>query len=488
MVLPRSDTIVAAATPRGVSALAVVRLSGPDACAIAGKVFRGADLADVASHTVHVGFARTADGTDIDQVVATVFRAPSTPTGEDIVEFSCHGGSASADAITEQLVRAGARPAGPGEFTERAFVNGKMDLAQAEAVAELIHARSSRAHRVSLSHLKGQYSRVLDELRGELLDLLSLLELELDFSDEDVEFADRARLEALLERGFVLVDELIGSYRFGRAVRDGIVVAIGGKPNAGKSTLLNALVGYERAIVSEVPGTTRDEVEAEVEFDGWRLLFVDTAGLRETVDTVEAEGVRRARHRFAQSDILLYVIDATLPQDEAERVDLERIASDHPDLHVVVVANKMDLWSAGGQQDADGKQDGWDQHGDQGKQGVKDQLGEGSLRSDLQISALKAQTDGSVAESVLRHLVDLVASGSEQVEEHRVVTSERHRDHLRRTKDALGRAIDGMKQGRSADLVAADLRAALDEIGMITGRITNDDVLGQIFSRFCIGK
>jgi len=482
MALSDMDTIVAAATPRGVSALAVVRLSGDAALIIADRVFSGS-LSDVPSHTAHVGFVGDESGDSIDQVVATVFRAPASATGEDIVEFTCHGGSLAADALISALTASGARPAGPGEFTQRAFVNGKMDLTQAEAVADLIHARSSRAHRVSVSHLKGEYSRLLEAIREELLELVSLLELELDFSDEDVEFADRARLEALLEKGTGLIDELVGSFRFGRAVSDGITVAIGGKPNAGKSTLLNALLGFDRTIVSDIPGTTRDEVEAELEYDGWRLRFVDTAGIRETSDRIEAEGVRRARERFTRSDVLIYLFDATAEADPEEAAFLDGLHRDYPDLLVLRYTNKADLVSDGP------SGTGGSVSGDASPPEAAsfDSGLVGSVSSEW-ISATEAMRDAPMAERILRSIVEPISRSDTQAQEHRVVTSERHRTHLKRAQEALHRARSGLEGGLGGDRISADIRSALDEIGMITGRITNEDVLDQIFSRFCIGK
>src|SRR5690606_20435507 len=315
---PAADTIAAIATARGRAALAIVRLSGPEAVTIADRHLPARSLAEAASHTAHVGFFTTPDGERLDQVVATLFRAPRSATGEDVVEISCHGGDVAPQRILRALLDGGARLARPGEFTERAFLNGKLDLAQAEAVAELIHAQSSLAHRVSLNHLQGRYSDAVGVARDELLQTCALVELELDFAEEDVEFADRAQLERLLDRTAHLLDRLLGSYRLGTLVRDGVRVVIGGRPNAGKSTLLNALVGRDRAIVSPTPGTTRDEIEAEAEIGGLSFRFVDTAGLRETEDAVEAEGVRRAHAAIERSDALLYVYDLTRGLDDEE--------------------------------------------------------------------------------------------------------------------------------------------------------------------------
>ncbi|MFQ5572093.1 MAG: tRNA uridine-5-carboxymethylaminomethyl(34) synthesis GTPase MnmE, partial [Rhodothermales bacterium] len=281
-----ADTIAALATARGRAALAIVRVSGSEAVSLVAACFRGRDLNMVDSHTAQVGFLLAPNGTEIDQVVVTVFRAPRSATGEDVVEISCHGGDFASALILESLLHHGARLAEPGEFTQRAFLNGKIDLAQAEAVADLIHASSSLAHRVSLAHLQGRYSDWLGRLRDELLELCAFIELELDFSEEDVEFADRERLERLLAHSERFLTDLLDSYRIGELLRDGVCVVIGGRPNAGKSTLLNALVGRDRAIVSPTPGTTRDEIEAEAEIEGLRFRFVDTAGLRDTSDAV----------------------------------------------------------------------------------------------------------------------------------------------------------------------------------------------------------
>ena len=305
-----SDTIVARATPRGASALSIVRLSGANAIPLVDSVFNGKALSEQASHTAHVGFL-SGDAGLVDQVVCTLFRAPNTVTGEDVVEISCHGGDVASDAVLRLMIARGALHAAPGEFTQRAFLNGKIDLAQAESIAELIHAQSERASRVSLSHLKGRYSEELSSIRQDLLDLLTLIELELDFSEEDVAFADRKRLQDLLDGAHSKLVSMTGSFRFGTALAQGIRVVIVGKPNAGKSTLLNALLGYDRAIVSEIPGTTRDEIESHVEYDGVRYTFVDTAGRRETDNVVEAEGVRRSHAAEASADLLLELIDAS---------------------------------------------------------------------------------------------------------------------------------------------------------------------------------
>lgn len=454
-----SDTIAAIATARGRAALAVVRLSGPSAINIAAACFRGGDLSAAASHTAHVGYVTGMQEADIDQVVVTIFRAPRSVTGEDVVEISCHGGDFAAQMILERLLSAGARMADPGEFTQRSFVNGKMDLAQAEAVADLIHASSSLAHRVSLSHLQGRYSDVLAELRDELLELAAFIELELDFSDEDVEFADRDRLERLLTECERLLSELLDSYRLGSRLRDGVRVVIGGRPNAGKSTLLNALLGRDRAIVSSTPGTTRDEIEAEAEIGGVLYRFVDTAGLRETADAVEAEGVRRAEQSIERSDVLIYVYDMCIGLAGAEHSFLKEVRERQAQLPVILVANKRDLAN-----------------------------GAATPADALKLSAVR----GAVEESEMAPLVDrlrsIVSDSLSEADASHVVTNQRHRQHLRRSLDAVRSAAHALQAGGSGDTLALDLRMALHEIGAITGEITNEDVLDQIFSRFCIGK
>ncbi|MEM1125109.1 MAG: tRNA uridine-5-carboxymethylaminomethyl(34) synthesis GTPase MnmE [Bacteroidota bacterium] len=463
--MTKTDTIAALATARGVAALALVRTSGPEAVSVVNRCFRGPDLTAVASHTAHVGYLQAADGRDLDQVVVTVFRAPRTATGEDVVEVSCHGGTLAPLLILESLLDHGARMAAPGEFTQRAFLNGKLDLAQAEAVADLIHAGSTQAHRVSLSQLQGRYSAVIGQLRDELLELAAFVELELDFAEEDVEFADRERLVRLLDGAEALLTDLLASVRTGEVLRDGVRVVIGGRPNAGKSTLLNALLGQERAIVSEVPGTTRDEIEAEMELRGVRVRFVDTAGLRATADAIEAEGVRRAQRSIAASDVLVYVYDRTQGLDADERTFLANVQADRPDLAVVLVANKADLPAA-----------------------VEAPGTEVLARAHLALSAQVAQREAAVLRPLQDTVLDVVAADLSRAEASPVVMNQRHRHHLHHALDAVQRAQAALAAGHGGDTLALDLRAALHELGAITGAITTEDVLDQIFSRFCIGK
>lgn len=453
------DTIVARATARGIAAIAMIRLSGQKAFHIAEKCFERSDLGEMNSHTAHVGFIHTPGGEEIDKVVVTIYKAPNTVTGENVVEITCHGGDYVSHRILNALVESGARPAEPGEFTQRAFLNGKMDLAQAEAVGEIIHAGSRRAQDISLAHLKGSYSILLTDLRQEMLDLCAFVELELDFAEEDVEFADRNRLVDLLHRSKDILGRLLGSYRYGAAVRDGIAVVIGGRPNAGKSTLLNALVGYDRAIVSETPGTTRDEIGAEAEYEGLQLNFLDTAGLRETQNEIEAEGVRRAEASIHRADALLYVYDVTIGLDEEETSFLDDLAETNPELTVIVIANKWDLMD----------------------QSI-------SIPDHMMLSARDAMADEQIVLPLLDSLVDFVVEAEELVEGANVVTNERHKYHLSKAFEAVASALVSVESDRSGDIVALDLRVAMKEIGAITGATATEDILDRIFSRFCIGK
>ncbi len=460
LALPSAPTIVALATARGRAALAIVRVSGPEALAIVAARFSNAALRDAPTHTAHVGYLLNADGQPVDRVVATLFRAPRSATGEDVVEVTCHGGDAAPQAVLRSLLGAGARPAAPGEFTQRAFLNGKLDLAQAEAVADLIHARSSIARRLSVRHIEGRYSDVLGVLRDRLVETCALVELELDFAEEDVFFAGREDLERLLGEAERLLDDLLATTRLGALVRDGVRVVIGGRPNAGKSTLLNALAERDRAIVSPTPGTTRDAVEAECEISGLSFCFVDTAGLRETADAVEAEGVRRTRRAIASADALVYLYDATRGLDAEEQAFLKEIAGEHPHLPVLRVANKADLLAPGVRPSGDA----------------------------LALSARAALEDPSALDGLRAALLKILAPTLGDAEGSSVVVNERHRQHLAAARAAVQSARQALGRGATGDTLALDLRAATDELGAVTGAVTNEEVLDAIFSRFCIGK
>ena len=449
------DTIAALATARGTAALAVVRVGGAGAVPVVASRFSDPALASAEGRTVWVGWLADGAGRRVDQVVCVVWRGPHSATGEDVVEVTCHGGDAVAQAVLRALHDAGARPAEPGEFTRRAFLNGKLDLAQAEAVADLIHAESRVGHRAAVAHLQGRVSEAVAEVRGALVQTAALVELELDFAEEDVEFADRPALRALLDRADDVLTELLSTARLGALARDGVRVVLGGRPNAGKSTLLNALVGQDRAIVSPTPGTTRDAVDAEAELGGLRFRFTDTAGLRETADAVEAEGTRRARAAIDRADALLYVVDATLDLDAEERAFLDGLRADLP---VLLVQNKADLRPAPPEDRA-----GWS------------------------VSARDALSDPARLDGLRAALLDAVHADAASAEAGGVAVNERHRAHLDAARTAVRRARAALGTG-GADTLALDLRAALHELGLVTGAVTTEDVLDAVFSQFCIGK
>ena len=459
-------TIAALATARGTAALAVVRVSGPRAVPLVAGRFSNAGLAEAEGRTVWAGWLRDAEGAPVDQVVCTVWRGPHSSTGEDVVEVTCHGGDAVAQTVLRVLYDAGARPAAAGEFTTRAFLNGKLDLAQAEAVADLIHAQSTLGLRAATSALRGSVSDAVEAVRQSLVETAALVELELDFGEEDVDFADRAALAERLEEADRLLTELLSTARLGALARDGVTVVLGGRPNAGKSTLLNALVGQDRAIVSPTPGTTRDAVEAEAELAGLRFRFVDTAGLRETADAVEAEGTRRARAAIDGADVLLYVVDATVGLDTEERAFLDDLAHRQPALAVLVVENKADLVAEarpGGSSGAPG--------------------------AALRLSARDALTAPDRLDGLRESLVVSVRTqGMDAPGAGLVAVNERHRRHLDAARDAVRRAEASLGRGDGGDTLALDLRAAFHELGLVTGAVTTEHVLDAVFSRFCIGK
>ena len=466
-----ADAVAALATARGTAALAVVRVGGADAVDVVASRFSNSGLATADGRTVWVGWLADGAGRPVDQVVCVVWRGPHSATGEDVVEVTCHGGDAVAQAVLRALYDAGARPAGPGEFTRRAFLNGKLDLAQAEAVADLVHAESRLGHRAAVAALRGRVSDAVGDVREALVQTAALVELELDFADEDVEFADRAALGALLDRADAVLAELLSTARLGALARDGVRVVLGGRPNAGKSTLLNALVGEDRAIVSAAPGTTRDAVEAEAELGGLRFRFTDTAGLRETADAVEAEGTRRARAALARADAVLYVVDGTVGMDAEERAVLDALPPDTPAL---VVWNKADLLDRPAPPDgaapgaappgADGGGAGWS------------------------VSARDALADPAALDGLRAALLDAVRGPVSEAAAGGVAVNERHRAHLDAARAAVARARAALDDGRGGDTLALDLRAALRELGLVTGAVTTEHVLDAVFSQFCIGK
>lgn len=449
-----SDTIVAPATPPGISALAIIRLSGQEAISIASKVF-SRNLSEVPSHTAVFGTLKEGERV-IDEVVVTVFRKPRSYTAEDLVEISCHGSPVVVREIVNVLIRQGARLAAPGEFTKRAFLNGRIDLAQAEAVADVIHAETERARQAAVNQMRGGYSKELMRLRDQLISFASLIELELDFSEEDVEFARRDELKNFVEQLIRFINTLIQTFASGNAIKNGIPTVIAGKPNAGKSTLLNALLNEERAIVSDIPGTTRDTIEDEITLGGLLFRFIDTAGLRHTTDAIEAQGVARAKQYMKRASLILYLIDLTeaTPEDVREQEN-ELITLGIP---YILIGNKTDKL-----QDKD--------------------LEKWRDFSMVFISAAKQLHLDELKNRILQHFqIPEVRTGDV------IVTNARHYQSLLAARTALERVLEGIRQHISGELLAQDIRQAQYHLGEITGSITSEDLLDSIFSRFCIGK
>ena len=434
----------------------MIRLSGDQAISIVNSVFSGKDLLQQSSHTLHFGTIRH-NSIIIDEVVIGLFVAPHSFTKEDVVEVSCHGSSFIVQQLLQLFVAQGARLATPGEFTKRAFLHGRFDLAQAEAVADLIAAESQEAHRAALQQMRGGFSQKINHLREELVRFASLIELELDFSEEDVEFADRQQLKELVLGIQWVVTELIASFAAGNVIKNGLPVVIAGKPNAGKSTLLNALLNEEKAIVSEIPGTTRDVIEDEITVDGIRVRFIDTAGIRETADRVEALGVQRTHEKLQQAAVILYLVDLANDTPDSFRKEEEWLLQVGKPF--IVVGNKIDQASPA-----------W-----------LEVLGN---RNDLvSISAQRKLNLDDLRNRLTEFLAERLVSA-----EGTVVTNVRHHSNLLHTQAALRSTLEGLTSGISHDFLAQDIRHALYHLGAITGQITNDDLLDNIFSKFCIGK
>ncbi|MTB52302.1 tRNA uridine-5-carboxymethylaminomethyl(34) synthesis GTPase MnmE [Lewinella sp. W8] len=463
------EIIVAIATPPGEGAIGVIRLSGAGCIELLDPFFSARPLVEAKPRYAYFGLLTDRDGQPVDEVVLTLYRAPASYTGEDAVEISCHGSPYILSRVVQLCIDAGARSARPGEFSQRAFLNGKLDLSQAEAVADLIASQSAAAHRIALGQLRGGVSNEIKELRQKLIDFASLIELELDFSEEDVEFADRGQLKELVLRIRERIKALTTSFKLGNAIKKGITTVIAGRPNAGKSTLLNALLNEERAIVSNVPGTTRDTIEENLVIGGVNFRLIDTAGIREASDAIEAIGVERALEKVKSSQVLLYVFDVIETSPEVLQADLDRLYKE--DLQLVVVANKMDLNPYTKFDHYFGEQYG-------GKWTVsKDRF--------VPIVAKSRSNLAYLEETMLA----AATGGQGALEEQAVILSNaRHYDALRRADEALERVLQGLDTGLSQDFVAMDIRQSLRELGEITGEITTDDLLGNIFSNFCIGK
>ncbi len=448
------DTIIALATPHGVSGLAVVRLSGKDAIRITQQVFQGKKLEDQPSHTIHLGTIGIEK--PIDEVMVSLYKEPNSFTKENSIEISCHGSPIVVREIIKLFLRRGVRLAEPGEFTKRAFLNGRFDLAQAEAVADLIHAENDNARQAALNQMRGGFSKEIKHLREELIHFASLIELELDFGEEDVEFAGRKDLIALVEKIQAYIASLITSFDQGNVIKNGIPTVIAGKPNAGKSTLLNALLNEEKAIVSEIPGTTRDVIEDEITLGGVTFRFMDTAGLRDTQDAIEAIGVSRTRDRMKTASLILYMFDlsdTSLEEIKREEAELKALS-----IPFIKVGNKLD-------------------------KAPKELINSIDNQDFILISAATKVNLESLKEKILsRFTIQEVKQGDV------LVTNLRHYQKLNETKQALSRVLDGLHSGITGDFLAMDIRQSLFHLGEITGEITSDDLLANIFANFCIGK
>lgn len=459
------DTIVALATPAGSGAIAIIRVSGKDALTICSPLFRSVskkELSKQKSHTIHLGHIIDQDKV-IDEVLVSLFKGTNSYTGEPTVEISCHGSSYIQQEIIQLLLRKGCRTANAGEFTLRAFLNGKMDLSQAEAVADLIASDSEASHQIAMQQMRGGFSNEIKNLRDELLNFASLIELELDFAEEDVEFADRSQFLDLISRITKVLKRLIDSFAVGNVIKNGIPVAIVGEPNVGKSTLLNALLNEERAIVSEIAGTTRDTIEDEINIGGINFRFIDTAGIRETKDVIESIGIQKTFEKIEQAQVVIYLVDSTLLTDnnlELLNVEIGKLKNKYPFKPLIVIANKID------------------------KLREEDIINITSHISNL--FPISAKT-GLGIEELQTKLLEFVNTGA-LLNNETIVTNTRHYSALLKALEEIQKVQYGLDTGLSGDLMAIDIRQALFHFGEITGEITTDDLLGNIFANFCIGK
>jgi len=463
--IQRKDTILAIATAAGAGAIATIRLSGTMAISMVDAAFSSEgkskkSLSESKSHRLHYGTLK--DGESIlDEVLVSIFRNPHSFTGEDVVEISCHGSIYIQQKILEYFLIKGARLAQPGEFTLRAFLNGKMDLSQAEAVADLIAADSASSHRLAMNQLRGGFSNEIAQLREKLIHFASMIELELDFAEEDVEFASRNDLMETVQQLRAVIKGLIDSFEVGNVLKNGIPVVIAGQPNVGKSTLLNALLNEERAIVSEIAGTTRDTIEEEIVLGGVKFRFIDTAGIRETTDTIEKIGVEKTYEKMRQSPVIIFIFDVNDMTASALENQLEELKSKlSPGFRIIPVANKIDGKDLAGLQNE-----------------FK------NIPSVIFISAKQKINLFAITEILTKQVQSGLLESKDTV-----VTNVRHADALRKTSEALYRVHEGLSNNVTNDFIAGDLRHALHYLGEITGQISSDDLLANIFSKFCIGK
>ncbi len=468
----QNDTIVALASPSGAGAIAVIRISGNDAIAVSKSIFNsvsGKDITKQKTHTLHLGHI-VDDTKVIDQVLLSIFKGPNSYTGENTIEISCHGSTYIQQQIIQLLLRKGCRIANAGEFTLRSFLNGKMDLSQAEAVADLISSDNEASHQIAMQQMRGGFSNEIKQLRQELLNFASLIELELDFAEEDVAFADRTQFRELLNRIEFVLKRLIDSFAVGNVIKNGIPVAIVGEPNVGKSTLLNALLNEERAIVSEIAGTTRDTIEDELVIGGIGFRFIDTAGIRETADVIESLGIRKTFEKIEQAQVVLYLVDGSRLSVDGKLEDLllevGKTRNQFPQKPILVIINKMDLISPENISIIDKK----------------------LTTNNQQLTTIYISAKENIGVDELKNqLLSFVNTGALRNNE-TIVTNTRHYDSLLKALDEIQKVNYGLQSNISSDLMAIDIREALYHFGMITGEVTNDELLGNIFANFCIGK
>ncbi|MDQ0105786.1 tRNA modification GTPase [Chitinophaga terrae (ex Kim and Jung 2007)] len=451
------DTIVAVATAHGLGAIAVIRLSGPQTYPIVNSLFPSKDLTKQPSHTLHFGNI-VDNGSIIDEVVVSLYKGPKSYTGEDVIEISCHGSPYIQQRIMDACISAGARLAKAGEFTQRAFLNGKLDLTQAESVADLIASNSAASHQTAMQQMRGGFSKELHTLREQLITFSALIELELDFSQEDVEFADRTRLYSLVHDAAKTVQQLIDSFQMGNVIKNGVNTAIVGKPNAGKSTLLNTLLNENRAIVSDIAGTTRDTIEEVLNIDGILFRLIDTAGIRESADTIESIGVQKTMEKIREAGVVVYLFDANETSVEELQQQVDTFKSQQ--VNYLLVGNKIDI------------------------------TGEAALRAKFRefphILFISAKNHEHISD-LKNTLVKKVMSGDLNTE-NTIITNARHYAALKEVYKSLNDVRQGMDNGLPGDLLALDIRLCLHHLGEITGEVTNEDRLDYIFSKFCIGK
>ena len=482
-----SDTIIALATPSGIGAIGVIRLSGPDAISLVNEVFGGKDLSIQHSHTIHFGTIK--DGKQVlDEVLVSIFIGPKSYTRENVVEISTHGSAFIIESIIKLLIRKGARPANPGEFTLRAFLNGQLDLSQAEAVADLIASNSQASHQVAMQQMRGGFSGELQHLRDQLIHFAAMIELELDFGEEDVEFANREQLKGLIYQIQRILHRLIQSFEQGNVMKNGVPVVIAGKPNVGKSTLLNALLNEERAIVSEIAGTTRDTVEDEMIIGGLRFRFIDTAGIRETVDIIEAKGVERTHEKIKQAKLIIYLVD---PEQNVKEIETQVKYLNELNIPFLVVVNKRDLVSAEFEEElsvisyqiSDNRQQMTDNRAPTSNLVPHTSDFRPQTSNLIFISARNKDGIDLLKQEILRK-INLHSINTDDV----LISNIRHLEALQKTEESLNRVLINIDNPITSDFLASDIKQALYYLGEITGQVTTDDLLETIFSKFCIGK